>query len=339
VTAAPRRPRILTSAPGFGRTGDAALRMLRDAGAEIVAAPGEAVLTEDEMVGLVPDVDAVIAGTEPITARVLAAAARLRIVARRGVGTDSVDVTAATARGVAVTITAGVLTEAVADHAMALLLAVSRKVAMLDRLMKAGAWDRVPAADVHGKTLGIVGFGAIGRAVARRAAGFGMRVLACDAWPDAAAAAALGAQLCELPALLAASDAVTVHVPLTPSTRGLIGDEALSRMKSGTILINTSRGDVVDEDALLRALRAGRLAGAGLDVFHDEPTRHTALVGLDSVVATPHVASHTVETLARMEASCARAVLAMLRGERPDHVVNPEVYDRRPATPDTRGGE
>lgn len=336
MTAGPRGARVLISAAGFGRISDLGLRLLREAGAEVMLSPGERAPDENTMRRLVPDADAVIAGTEPITAAVLASAPRLRVVARRGVGTDSVDVAAATARGIAVTVTAGVVTEAVADHTMALLLAVSRRIAALDRRMKAGAWERLAGTDVHGKTLGIVGFGAIGRAVARRAAAFDMRLLASDPQPDTAAATALGVRLCDLPALLAASDVVTLHVPLGPTTRGLIGTDALARMKPGAILINTSRGAVVDEAALEAALRAGRLAGAGLDVYREEPTRQTALVTLDVVVATPHVASYTVETTARMEEACARAVLAVLRGERPEHVVNPEVYGGGEEAPDTR---
>jgi D-3-phosphoglycerate dehydrogenase len=324
---------VLVSAPDFGRIGDEALRLLRDAGCRITSNPGSGTLTEDALVVAVADADAMIAGVEPVTARVLDAAPRLRVVARRGVGCDTVDVAAATERGVAVTITAGALTDAVADHAMALLLAVARRVPQFDRLVKSGGWDRVPGVDLGGKTLGLLGFGAIGRAVARRAAGFGMRVLACDVLPDAAAAEALGVTLCGQDTVLAESDFVSLHVPLGPTTRGLIGATALRRMKPSAYLINTSRGPVVDEAALLQALRDGTLAGAGLDVFEHEPTRNRALVELDSVVATPHVASHTVETVARMERSCAEAVLATLHGQRPAHVVNPEVYDRRPAAP------
>jgi len=323
-------PRVLISAPDFGRAGDDALRLLREARCEIIPNPTESKLTEEEMVALIGDADAVIAGAEPITARVMDAAPRLRIIARRGVGYDAVDVPAATVRGIPVTITAGVLSGAVADHAMALLLAVARRIPQFDRRTKAGEWDRSPAVEVSGKTLGIVGFGAIGRAVARRAAGFGMRILAFDVVPDAAAAASLGVTLCDFDTLLQASDFVTLHVALTPSTRGMINDAALRRMKPTAVLINTSRGPVVDEGALRRALQEGRLAGAGLDVFHDEPIRDLTLVRLEQVVATPHVASHTVETLIRTELSCAEAVLAALQGRRPAHVLNPEVYDRRP---------
>jgi len=335
----PHRPKVLISAPGFGRTGDEAIGLLRGAGCEIIPNPTEATLTEEQLVGLVGDADAIIAGMERITERVLGAAPRLKIVARRGVGYETVDLDAATRRGIPVTITAGALTDTVADHTMALLLAVSRGIPSLDRSVKAGKWDRVPTVDVHGKTLGILGLGSIGRAVARRASGFGMRLLAHDALPDPIAAATLGVTLTDLDTLLAESDFVTIHVPLTPQTRGMICETALRRMKPGAYLINTSRGAVLDEAAVLSALREGRLAGAGLDVFQDEPVRDLSLAGLDQVVATPHVASHTAETLARMERSCADAVLAALRGERPHHVVNPQVYDRGPSRcgPSKRG--
>ena len=320
------RARVLVTAPGFGRAGDAALRLLEEAGCEVIMRASDITLTERDILPLVGDVDAILAGAEPITARVIAAAPRLKIIARRGVGYDAVDLPAATARGIVVTITSGVLSEAVADHAFALLLAVARRIPQFDGIVKGGGWDRTPGVDVFGKTLGIVGFGAIGRAVARRAAGFGMRVLAYDVVLDEAAAAAAGCAFCELPELLADSDFITVHVPLMPATRGLIGERTLAMMKPSAILINTSRGDVVDEAALIKALRGGRLAGAGLDVFHDEPVRDRSLVELHTVVATPHVAAHTHETQTRVECASAEAIVTALRGERPPHVVNPDVY-------------
>ncbi|MGH2403940.1 MAG: phosphoglycerate dehydrogenase [bacterium] len=321
-----QRPRVLVTAPGFGRTGDDALHMLRQAGCEVVVHTTETTLTEGDILPLVENVDAIMAGAEPITARVIAAAPRLKIVARRGVGYDAVDLLTATARGVVVTITVGVLSEAVADHTFGLLLAVARQIPEFHRKVKAGVWDRTPTLDVFGKTLGIVGFGAIGRAVARRGAGFGMRLLAHDALPDASAAAALGVTLSSLDVVLEDSDFVTLHVPLDPATRGLIDEAALRRMKPTAILINTSRGDVIDEPALLRALREGKIAGAGLDVFHDEPLRDRSLADLPNVVATPHVASHTRGTQARVECAAAEAIITVLKGERPPHVVNPEVY-------------
>ncbi|MGH2376548.1 MAG: phosphoglycerate dehydrogenase [bacterium] len=324
------RPRVLVTAPGFGRVGNEAMRVLQQASCDVEVCNNEATLKEADVLPLVEHVDAIMAGAEPITARVIAAAPRLKVIARRGVGYDAVDLAAATARGVVVTTTVGVLSETVADHAFALMLAVARQIPEFHRKVKAGVWDRTPTLEVFGKTLGIVGFGAIGRAVARRGAGFGMRLLAYDVLPDTATAAALGVEFRPLEVLLAESDFVTLHVPLSPATQGLIGEEALRRMKPTAILINTSRGDTVYERALLRALREGRIAGAGLDVFHDEPLLDFSLVELHNVVATPHVAAHTIETQARVECAAAEAIVAVLRGERPPHVVNPEVYNRQP---------
>lgn len=327
------RPRVLVTAPGFGRVGTEAMRVLQQARCDIVIHGNEATLKEADILPLVDNMDAIMAGAEPITARVIGAAPRLKVIARRGVGYDAVDLAAATARGVVVTTTVGVLSEAVADHAFALLLAAARQIPEYHRKVRAGVWDRTPTLDVFGKTLGIVGFGAIGRAVARRGAGFGMRLLAYDVLPDMAAADALGVEFRPLDVLLAESDFVSLHVPLSADTRGLIGEEALRRMKPTAILINTSRGDTVEEPALLRALREGRIAGAGLDVFHDEPLLDFSLVELHNVVATPHVAAHTIETQARVERAAAESIVAVLRGDRPAHVVNPEVYDRRPTPP------
>jgi len=330
------RHRVLVTAPGFGRVGNEAMHVLQQASCDVDVYGNEATLKEADILPLVEQVDAIMAGAEPITARVIAAAPRLKVIARRGVGYDAVDLAAATARGVVVTTTVGVLSEAVADHAFALMLAVARQIPEFHRKVKAGVWDRTPTLEVFGKTLGIVGFGAIGRAVARRGAGFGMRLLAYDIIADTTTAAALGVDLCPLDVLLTESDFVTLHVPLSPATRGLIGDETLRRMKPTAILINTSRGDTVDEPALLRALREGRIAGAGLDVFHDEPLLDFSLVELHNVVATPHVAAHTIDTQARVERAAAESIVAVLKGARPSHVVNPEVYDRPSMTPEPK---
>lgn len=327
------RHRVLVTAPGFGRVGNEAMHVLQQASCDVDVYGNEATLKEADILPLVEHVDAIMAGAEPITARVIAAAPRLKVIARRGVGYDAVDLAAATARGVVVTTTVGVLSEAVADHAFALMLAVARQIPEFHRKVKAGVWDRTPTLEVFGKTLGIVGFGAIGRAVARRGAGFGMRLLAYDIIADTTTAAALGVELCPLDVLLTESDFVTLHVPLSPATRGLMGEEALRRMKPRAILINTSRGDTVDEPALLRALREGRIAGAGLDVFHDEPLLDFSLVELHNVVATPHVAAHTIDTQARVEHAAAESIVAVLKGTRPSHVVNPEVYDRPSTLP------
>jgi glyoxylate reductase len=258
--------------------------------------------------------------TERIDAELLAAAPRLRAVANCAVGYDNVDLAAASARGIVVTNTPDVLTETSADLAFALILACARRVAEGDRMIRAGAWrgwtpDLLIGTDVHGATLGIVGLGRIGRAVARRARGFGMRVLYTQRRRLARVPG--GAEFTDLDTLLASADFVTLHLPLSAATTHLIGARQLARMKRTAFLVNTSRGAVVDEPALVDALRAGRIAGAGLDVFAREPHVPPALHRLPNVVLTPHIASATAATRARMATLAAENLAAVLSGGEP----------------------
>ncbi|MBI3770829.1 MAG: D-glycerate dehydrogenase [Deltaproteobacteria bacterium] len=262
--------------------------------------------------------------TDRIDADILARAPRLRAIANRAVGYDNVDLHAAAARGIVVTNTPDVLTETSADLAFALILAAARRVCEGDRLVRAGRWrgwspDLLLGQDVHGATLGIVGLGRIGAAVARRAQGFGMRVLYHQRRPVPHLPA--GATKVALGRLLAAADIVTLHVPLTAATRHLIGARELARMRRGAILVNTSRGAIVDEAALARALASGRLAAAGLDVFAREPHVPRALRARANVVLTPHVASATTATRTRMAVVAARNLAAVLAGRRPPNPV------------------
>ena len=245
--------------------------------------------------------------TDRITAAVFEQAARdggrARLLANFGVGINHIDLAAARAHGVAVTNTPGVLTEDTADVAMALVLMAARRLGEGERMLRAGAWHgwrpaQLLGTSLGGRTLGIVGFGRIGQAVARRARhGFGMRVLYLNPSPRDEAAAAVGAERrASLDELLADSDVISLHCPATPDTRHLIDARALSRMRPGAILVNTSRGDVVDEAALAAALDAGRLRAAGLDVYEAEPRVHPALLAREDVVLLPHLGSATVET-------------------------------------------
>ena len=268
--------------------------------------------------------------TDPLPAAVLDAAPELAIVANIAVGYDNIDVTAATARGILVTNTPGVLTETTADFTFALLLAVARRALEADRFVRDGRWQRwevdlLCGVDVHGKTLGIVGMGRIGRAVARRARGFGMRVL----YAGQRDAGEADAERMPLHDLLARADFVSIHAPLTPSTRHLIGARELACMRPGAFLINTARGPIVDEKALVEALRERRIAGAGLDVFEREPALEEGLMQLDHVVLAPHLGSASVETRTRMCTMAAENVVAHLRGERPPNLVNPLAWEQR----------
>jgi glyoxylate reductase len=254
------------------------------------------------------------------------------------VGVDHIDLAAATARGVPVGHTPGVLTETTADLTFALLLAAARRIPEADRCVRAGDWrpervwepDLLLGRDVHGANLGVVGLGGIGRAVARRGRGFGMRVLAWSRTRRSLGDLDGRVELVSLPELLAQADFVSVHVALAPETRGLLDAGAIGAMKPGAILVNTARGGIVDEAALAEALRTGRLAAAGLDVFECEPLeRASPLLGLPNVVLTPHIGSASRATRTRMAERAAENLVAALAGRRMRACANPEVYGPR----------
>ena len=278
---------------------------------------GDANVSQSRAIELLNDADGAIISSMPITEAVLAQTPRLKVIALRGVGYDSVDVAAATARGIPVAVAPG-FTDSVADYVFGLLLAVARRVAQADRLVRDGRWEVLVSTNIAGKTLGIIGLGRIGKAVARRARGFDMPILATDVMRDEAFAAAHGVRYVTLEELLWQADIVSINAPLQGDTRHLINAAALASMKPTAYLINTARGDLVDEAALAEALQAGRLAGAGLDVFHDEPLQDSPLRSLDNVVLSPHLAAYSREGLCETGILAARAVLAVLAGGRPD---------------------
>jgi glyoxylate reductase len=253
----------------------------------------------------------------------LAAVPTLKVVANVAVGYNNIDVAAARHRGVVVTNTPDVLTETTADFTWALLMAAARRVAEADRFVRSGQWDRwqwdlLWGADIHGKTLGVVGFGRIGRAVARRALGFNMRVLYQDAvQADAAVERDLRASRVDLEALLRESDFLSLHTPFLPETRHLINARTLRLMKRSAILVNAARGPVVEETALVRALQEGWIAGAGLDVFEEEPKVHPGLLALTNVVMAPHIGSASLDTRIAMATLAVRNCLAVLDGKPP----------------------
>jgi glyoxylate reductase len=254
---------------------------------------------------------------------VLAAAPTVKVVANVAVGYNNIDVAAAHRRGVVVTNTPDVLTETTADFAWALLMATARRVVEADHFARSGQWHRwqwdlLLGADVHGKTLGLVGFGRIGRAVARRALGFNMRVLYQDAvGADVAVERELSVSRKELEAVLREADFVSLHTPFLPETRHLMNERTLRLMKKSAILVNASRGPVVDEAALVRALQEGWIAGAGLDVFEEEPKIHPGLIPLTNVVLAPHIASASSDTRVAMATLAVRNCLAVLEGKPP----------------------
>ncbi|WP_164012934.1 2-hydroxyacid dehydrogenase [Pyxidicoccus trucidator] len=270
--------------------------------------------------------------TDRVDAALLAAAPGLRAVSNVAVGYDNIDVPACTTRRIPVGNTPGVLTETTADFAFALLMGLARRVAEADAFVRAGKWRTwsptlLLGTDVHGATLGIVGLGAIGTAVARRARGFGMRVLYVGRQPRPELEAELGARRVDKATLLAEADVVSLHVPLSPETRHWLGRAELAAMKPGALLVNTARGGVVDQDALIEALREGRLGGAALDVMDPEPLPvDSPLMTLPNVLLAPHIASASHATRGRMASMAVDNLLAALEGRRPPHCVNPELF-------------
>jgi glyoxylate reductase len=311
--------------------GLALLRAANSASLDINPTPG-AIWTPEELRAHAPGHDYLLCLlTDQIDAALLEAGARgsppLRLVANMAVGYNNIDVEAARRLGILVTNTPGVLTEATADLTFALLLAVARRIPEADRFTRAGrfhGWQPLLllGTELRDKTLGIVGMGRIGRAVARRAVGFGMRILYTgrQALP-AEEERALNATYAPLETVLRSADFLSLHVPYTPQTHHLLNAEALALMQPEAYLINTARGPIVDEAALVAALQAGRLRGAALDVFEDEPRIHPALLQMEQVVLVPHIGSATYETRARMATTAAANILAHLRGETPPNLV------------------
>jgi glyoxylate reductase len=287
--------------------------------------------SRDELLRLIAGKDALVCLlTEKINAELLQAAPKLRIAANVAVGYDNITVPDCTQRGVAATNTPGVLDETTADFAWTLLMAAARRLKEGDDLARSGNWkgwdlDQLVGADVWGKTLGLVGFGRIGRAVARRASGFNMKVIYYDAVrPPADLEREAHAEYRDLPALLAEADFVSLHVPLLSETRGLFNAKTFAQMKPTAFLINTARGPVVDESALVEALEGKKIAGAALDVYEKEPQIHPGL-NRPNVVLAPHIASASLETRTKMAVMAAQNVVALFNGQRPPNILNPEV--------------
>lgn len=277
------------------------------------------------------EADAVLVAMTQVDRDVIDRLERCRVIVRYGVGVDNIDLAAATERGIVVAFLPGYCTEEVANHALALLLASARRLPALDSHVKGGGWTRrgeVPR-PLYGETLGIIGFGRIGRALARRALALDLRLLAHDPYVDKDVMAAHGASKTDLDSLLRESDYVSLNASLTPETRGIVGRRELALMKESAFLINTARGPEVDETALVEALRERRIAGAALDVFEEEPLPpDRPLRALDNVILTPHMAFFSRQSTARARREVGRAAAAVLNGRWPKWVANPEVAEK-----------
>jgi D-3-phosphoglycerate dehydrogenase / 2-oxoglutarate reductase len=322
-------PKVLIAPSTLAGIDAAFVHVLRDARFDLVYPPKPAQMVEDELLRQLNGIVASVAGSEPYTRRVVTAHPQLRVIARAGVGYDAVDVAAATERGVAVTITPGTNQDAVAEHTFALMLALAKDLVNQHHGVCDTSWPRRANLPLRGTSLGIVGLGRIGKAVAVRGAVFGMPLLAYEPFPDQAFVTQYGVRLLPLEQLFAQADWVSLHVPLTPESKYLINRRTLALMKPSAFLINTARGGLVCEADLLEALCAKRLAGAGLDVFEQEPAGRNPLFELPNVVLTPHAAGVDVRSRDDMALSAAQSIVKLSRGEWPtQQIVNPEVRSR-----------
>jgi len=324
------KPKVLVTRKIYERP----LQLLREK-AEVTLNPEDRSMTPEEIVASLPGKMGVLAmGGDPWTAKLLEAGKDLKIVANNAVGFNNIDLAAATRLKIAATNTPDVLTDTTADLAFALILGVARRIAEADRFVRGGKWTGwtpglMIGGDVHDKTLGIIGLGRIGSAVARRGQGFNMKIVYHDIRRlDPAIEQQHQLQFMPLRDLLVVSDFVTLHVPLTPETKHLIGAEELSLMKETAYLINASRGPVVDEKALVEALRSGKIAGAGLDVFEAEPKVTPGLFQMENTVLVPHIGSATDETREAMALRAVNNILAVIRGVIPPNILNPEIYQK-----------
>lgn len=314
--------KVLMTTPKFLEFESFVREYLRDNNCEVVEHQQHRVMNEARLQEIIGPANGLITGLEPVTERVLAAAPNLKVVSAGGVGYDHIDLDAATRHGVAVCICAGCNNHSVAELTFGLLLGLARQIYTADRAIRAGEWTRVTGPELWGKTIGIVGLGRVGKSVGLLARGFGMRVLAADIVWDITFANEHQLSYVPLPRLLAESDVVTLHCPLTPRTRNLIDEQALARMRPGAYLINTARGPIVDEAALVDALRSGKIAGAGLDVFETEPRENNPFVGLPNTILTTHIGGASNEAVARSLELALMNVTAVLDGRPPVCQVN-----------------
>lgn len=319
--------RALITSRSFRNTPGRHWDILRGANIEMVDSGVSRVLTEDEMVVKMADMDGAILGVDPVTDRVIANARNLKAISRQGVGVDSVDLAACTAQGIIVTNTPGTSTRSVAELTLSLMLALLRHVPQLNYQVKAGTWSRILGHELTGKTVGLIGFGRIAQALARMLRGFDVELLYYDPCrPPQEVEEALGAQFLPLEELLSRADVISMHAMLTDETRHLINTETLALMQPTAVLVNTARGGLVDEVALAKALENGDLAGAASDVFDPEPPVGSPLLNLDNFNATAHCGAYTAEANARVALAAAQNLADALMGKHPRSTVNPEVF-------------
>jgi D-3-phosphoglycerate dehydrogenase len=310
--------RVLVTPTSYGRDDARLISDLEAAVGEVTYNPTSRPLTSAELVDLLPGCHGYIAGLDHVDRSALASADQLKVIARYGAGVDRVDVDAAREKGIIVTNTPGANTISVAELTIGLMLAVARSIPQANTATKNGDWPRLKGLSLEGRVIGLIGFGAIGQQVARRLQGFDCTLVAFDPFPNHKAAQASNVSLLALDDVLGRADVVSLHLPAIPETRGMVNGDFLSKMKAGAILINTARGEIINEDDLLAVLQSGHLRGAGLDAFASEPPgADNPLLRLPQVIATPHTGAHTDGATNAMGWGALHNCLAVLRGEDP----------------------
>ena len=295
-------------------TDNAAMRNLRSFTESLIFNPSGKPLSEDELIPLLQDCDGCVAGLDYFTAKVMENVPALKVISRYGSGVDRVDLAAARKKNIVVCNTPGVNSQAVADITFALLLSLARKVHVLDKKTKEGQWPRSTGVELYAKTMGILGLGAIGRAVAKRAHGFSMKTIAYDPLIDSKYAEANGIVSADFDTVIRQADFLSLHLPLTDETKYIISADVLKVMKKGAVIVNTARGGLIDEAAAYELLVSGHLGGLGLDVFEDEPPKESPLFRLENVVLTPHTAAHTLEAIDAMADLSVKNLIDVLSG-------------------------
>lgn len=285
--------KVLITPRSYGKYDKSVEDQLKNAGFAVVGNPVGRILTKEEMKTWIADCVGVIIGVDPLDKDVLACAPNLRAVSKYGVGTDNIDLDYCKEHGVEVTITRGANSQAVADYAFSMLCACARKIPAIDKYCHAQDWTKRMGLDIYGKKIGILGLGAIGKGVAERAAGFHMEVLAYDIYWNEDCAAQHGIRYAKPEEIFRECDFISLHLPLTEQTHGIVNEAALSQMKKTAVLINTARGELIDEDALVKALQSGQIAAAGLDVFREEPPKNPELYQLENLIMGAHCAAST----------------------------------------------
>ncbi|MEG1651562.1 MAG: phosphoglycerate dehydrogenase [Oscillospiraceae bacterium] len=305
--------KILVTPRSFGKTDESPYKLLEQAGYEVVKNPTGQILTKDEMIELMPDMDGIIVGVDPLDKDVLSAAKKLRAIAKYGVGTDNIDKEYCAAHSIPVSITAGANASSVADYTFALIMACARKLTYINEMCHQKNWGKVISCDVYGKTIGILGLGAIGKGVAKRAGGFDMRVMAYDVFWNAEYAADNDIEYAEPDRIFKECDFICLHLPLTEETKNIVNARVFEEMKPNAVLVNTARGGLIDEAALIDALQKKKILGAGIDVFNEEPPANEALYKLDNLIMGSHCAASSIGASEMVSMAAAQNLLRDLK--------------------------